>query len=218
MNSVAAPRAVFGTAKTYWIGVYARALAMYNAMLENVASFGSPPITLVAFLALITGFASAQAVATETKAKGAATLRDTKGIDLWSAMQQIQKFVQGLADALPAKDAESLILSAGLLVAKVVVHQKAALTAALTATQGTVLLDANRALLVGAENASKKVVFNWQWSADGRTWNSVSPTGVARTQIPGLTLLSTYSFRVSVTVGKEQVTGPWSQAVSLLIH
>jgi hypothetical protein len=46
----------------------------------------------------------------------------------------------------------------------------------------------------------------------------VSSTPVGRTQIPGLTLLTTYSFRVSVTVGKDQVTGPWSQAVSLLVH
>ncbi len=218
MKGVAAPRAVFGITKTYYIGMYARAMAMYNAMLANVASFGSPPITLVAFLALITAFATAQTVATETKAKGAAALRDTKGVDLWSAMQAIQKYVQGLADALPAKDATSLILSAGLLVARVVAHQKAALKATLTAAQGTVLLDASRALLVGTADHSKKVTFNWQWSLDGKTWNSVSSTPVGRTQIPGLTLLSTYSFRVSVTVGKDQVTGPWSQAVSLLVH
>ena len=218
MKGVAGPRAVFGTTKAYYVGVYARAMAMYNAMLANIACFGSPPITLVAFLALITTFAAAQTVATETKAKGAAALRDTKGVDLWSAMQAIQKYVQGLADAMPAKDAASLILSAGLLVAKPIAHQKAVLTAALTATQGDVLLDAHRGLLVGTADASKKVTFNWQWSVDGKMWNTVSSTPVGRTQIPGLTLLTTYSFRVSVTVGKEQVTGPWSQAVSLRVH
>jgi len=116
---------------------------------------------------------------------------------------------------LPADTAASLIEAAGLLVGKIGTHQKAALTAVLTVTQGNVLLEANRTLLVGPD-ASKKAYFNWQWSLDGKTWTSVTPTPLASTEVPGLTLLSTYSFRVSVTVSK--VTGPWSQAVSLLVH
>jgi hypothetical protein len=71
---------------------------------------------------------------------------------------------------------------------------------------------------VGRANARKMAYFNWQWSADGgRTWNSVPPTPLASTEIPGLALLSTYSFRVSVTISK-QPAGPWSDAVSLLVH
>jgi hypothetical protein len=217
MKSVAAPRAVFGTEKKDYPGVQARASAMVNGFTANAAMFGTLPITLAAFAALLTAFVLAQAVVTETKAKGSATLRNTKGNALWSAMQVMQKCVQNLADTLPADSAASLIEAAGLLVGKIGTHQKAALTAALTVTQGTVLLDANRTLLVGAADASKKAYFNWQWSLDGgKTWTSVTPTPLASTEVPGLTLLSTYSFRVSVTVSK--VTGPWSQAVSLLVH
>jgi hypothetical protein len=217
MNSVAGPRAVFGTKKKDYSGVQARGSAMANAFTTNAAMFGTLPITLVAFTALLAAFVLAQAVVTETKAKGSATLRNTKGNALWSAMQVLQKCVQNLADALPADAAASLIESAGLLVAKIGTHQKAALTAALTVTQGTVLLDASRKLLVGPGDAAKKTLFNWQWSPDGgKTWNSATPTPLASTEIPGLTPLSTYSFRVSVTVSK--VTGPWSQAVSLLVH
>jgi hypothetical protein len=216
MKSVAAPRAVFGTTKKDYPGVQARASAMVNGFTTNAAMFGTLPITIVAFTALLTAFVLAQAVVTETKAKGSATLRNTKGNALWSAMQVLQKCVQNLADTLPADTAASLIEAAGLLVGKIGTHSKAALTAALTVTQGNVLLEANRTLLVGPADASKKAQFNWQWSLDGKTWTSVSTTPLASTEIPGLTLLSTYSFRVSVTISK--VTGPWSQAVSLLVH
>src|SRR5580704_2501183 len=190
MKSVAAPRAVFGTTKKDYPGVQARASNMVNGFTTNAAMFGTLPITLVAFAALLTAFVLAQAVVTETKAKGSATLRTTKGNALWSAMQVMQKFVQNLADTLPADTAASLIEAAGLLVGKIGTHQKAALTAVLTVTQGNVLLEANRTLLVGPD-ASKKAYFNWQWSLDGKTWTSV-------------------------TISK--VTGPWSQAVSVLVH
>jgi hypothetical protein len=216
MKSVAAPRAVFGTTKKDYPGVQARASAMVNGFTTNAAMFGTLPITVQAFTALLTAFVLAQAVVTDTKAKGSATVRNTKGNALWSAMQVLQKCVQNLGDALPADAAASLIEAAGLLVGKVGTHSKAALTAALTVTPGNVLLEANRTLLVGPADASKKAQFNWQWSLDGKTWTSVSTTPLASTEIPGLTLLSTYSFRVSVTISK--VTGPWSQAVSLLVH
>ena len=216
MPIVASPRAVFGTTKKNNPGVQARASAMVNGFTTNASMFGALPITLVAFTAFLAAFVLAQAVVAETKAKGSATLRNTKRNALWSAMQVLQKFVQNQADGLPAESSIALIEAAGLLVGKIGTHQKAALTAALTVAQGNVLLEANRILLVGSGTA-KRVQFNWQWSSDsGKTWNSVSSTPLASTEIPGLTALTTYSFRVCVTVSK--VTGPWSQAVSLLVH
>ena len=218
MNSVTGPRGVFGTTQKDYPGVQARAQAMGNSIQANIANFPSLPIAIAAFLALLTAFVLAQQAATETRAKGAASIRNTKAIALWNAMELIQKYIQGLANGLSAEAAIALIESGGLLVAKAGTHQKAVLTAALTATQGTVFLDANRKLLVGTADASKKAYFNWQWSADGgKTWTSVPSTPYASTEIPGLTPLSTYSFRVSVTIAK-QPTGPWSQAVALLVH
>ena len=43
-----------------------------------------------------------------------------------------------------------------------------------------------------------------------------APAPYASTDVTGLTALTTYSFRVSVTIAK--VTQPWSQAVSVLVH
>ena len=135
-------------------------------------------------------------------------------------MELVQKYVQGLADMLSAESAAALIVVGGprRRERRAAGTRKAAPTAALGGAQGTVFLDANRSLLVGAADARKRAYFNWQWSGDGgQTWNSAPSTPYAHTQIAGLTLLHTYSFRVSATVAEEPA-GPWSQAVSLLVH
>jgi len=62
----------------------------------------------------------------------------------------------------------------------------------------------------------KHVTFNWQSSAEGgKTWISAPSTPLATTTLEGLTPLTTYAFRVSVTVSK--TAGEWSQAVSILV-
>jgi hypothetical protein len=216
MSTVSRPRASFKTAKKNIPGVQGRAQAMCDGIGNNSAMFVSPTITMVVFLGLITALAVAQQNVTATKAKGAATLRNTKRDAVWSAMETLRAYVQGLADTMSAESAASLIEAGGLVVWAVPAHPKAVLTATLTATPGDVHLDANASLLVGVASASKKVTFNWQWSGDGKTWNDCRSTPYANTDVLGLTPMSTYSFRVSVTIGK--VTGAWSQAVSLLVH
>jgi hypothetical protein len=212
----ARPRASFGTTKKNVPGVLFRSQTMYNFILQNVALFASPTITMVMFLALISALSAAQLVATGTKAKGAATLRNTKRDAVWTAMENLRTYVQGMADGLTADAAASLIEAAGLVVVTISKHQKALLTATLTATPGTVHLVANRSMLVGPGGTSKKVAFHWQMSSDGKTWTDLPGTGYTSTDVTGLTLLSTYAFRVSITVGK--VAGAWSQPVSLLVH
>jgi hypothetical protein len=123
---------------------------------------------------------------------------------------------QSLADGQSAQNAASLIEMAGLLVAAKGTRTKPVLAATLTATPGVVHIEANASALVGKADASKKVTFHWPWSADGKTWNDARSTPYASTDIAGLALESTPSFRVSVTIGK--VDGPWSQAVSVHVH
>jgi hypothetical protein len=217
MNTTSRPRASFGTTKKNVPGVLSRAHAMSNAMTENAATFALPTISMGTFGALITALSVAQQSATGTRAKGSATLRNTKRDAVWTAMDSLQSYVQGLADALSAEGAASLIEAAGMLVARTPTHQKAALTATLTTTPGSVHLDANRSLLVGPEGASKKTMLNWEMSADGgKTWTGLPSTPYTTTDVAGLTLLSTYGFRVSVTVGT--TPGAWSQTVSVQVH
>jgi len=217
MSTLSRPRASFGTSKKDVPGVLDRSQAMYNGFIANIGMFGSPTITMVAFLALITALVTAQQHATGTKAKGSASLRNTKRDSLWTAMDALRAYVQGLADVASAENAVAIIEAAGMLVAAAPAHQKAVLTATLTAMLGVVRLDANASLLKGKAAAWKQVTFNWQWSSDGgKSWNSISSTPYASTDVTGLAPMATYSFRVSATIGK--VTEPWSQAVSLLVH
>jgi hypothetical protein len=216
MSTVSRQRASFGTAKREIPGVLLRALAMYDGFMNNVGSFSSPTITMVAFLALITALQTAQQAVKGTNAKGAAALRDTKRDALWTAMESLRTYVQGLADVLSAQAAASLIQSAGLVVWEVGTHEKAIISAALTTTLGTVHLEANASLLVGPADAAKKCMFNWQVSTNGTTWTDLHGTPLASTDVTGLTPMTNYMFRVSVTIGT--VTGAWSQPVGLLVH
>jgi hypothetical protein len=189
---------------------------MYSNIVQNAGIFVSPSVTMVAFLALITALVLAQETTRGTKAKGSASLRDAKRDALWSAMQSLQSYIQVLSDSMSAGNAISLIEAAGLVVAGTGAHTKPVLSGELMAAPGTVHLVANRTVLVGKANANKQVTFNWQYSTNGTSWTSAASTPYASTEIPGLTLMTAYSFRVSVTVSK--VTGPWSQAVSLVVH
>jgi len=211
------PRAAFGVERKDVAGVLLRAVQMYNGMTTNSAMFVSPTITMVAFLALITSLATAQTNAITVKVVGLASLRNTKRDALWTAMGILRSWVQSLADVLPAEGACSLIEAAGLRVAGTGSYTKALLTATRTPTPGVVHLDAHASLVAGRAARTRRVTYNWQWSGDGgRSWNSVASTPHANTDIGGLALMATCSFRVSATIGKE--TGPWSQAVSVFLY
>ncbi len=217
MSTAIRPRAIFGTEKKDTSGVLGRSQTMYSSISSNIAMFASLPITMQAFLALITALAVAQQATTGTKAKGTASTRNSKRNDVWAAMVNLLGYVQSLADKMSVADATTLIEAAGLLVAKAAARQKDTLTATLTAAQGSVHLAANRAALVGTASAHKRVTFNWEMSADGgKTWQALPSGSYASTTASGLTLMTTYAFRVSVTVGN--TPGAWSQAVSLLVH
>jgi hypothetical protein len=215
MSTASVPYGIFGTTKKNVPGVIFRAMAMLNGISGAPATFVSPVIAMVAFQALITALVLSQQSATELRSKGSAKLRNTKRDLVWEAMETLRVYIQGLANAVGAEAAGALIQSGGLLLGGVPTRSKAILTPALTTVGGLVHLEANAGLLKGKANLARRAMFNWEWSADGKTWNSAPATLFARTDVTGLTPLGTYSFRVSVTVGK--VTGAWSQAVSILV-
>jgi hypothetical protein len=208
------PKAAFGTAKANVPGVLLRARLMYTAMVAAVALFPSPPVSMVAFLGLIEALELAQQ-GVATRAKGLGSLRNVKRNAVWTAMDSLRAYVQGLADVLDGNSAIALIETAGLLVAGVAGHPKPLLQVKRTTTPGVVHVLVNAGLLLGAD-ASKKVTFNWQWSADGMTWSTVPSTPFADTYIENLALMTEYSFRVSATVGR--VAGAWTDPVRTLVY
>ena len=75
-------------------GVLARAKAMYAAIVAAVASFPNPTIAMAVFLALIQALDAAQD-ATASRAKGLATMRNTKRNAVWTAMESLRAYVKG---------------------------------------------------------------------------------------------------------------------------
>jgi hypothetical protein len=216
MSTIARPRAIFDTERKDVPGVLYRAQAMHDSIELGAAMFPGLPITMVAFLALLTALSVVQASLRTTSATGLATLRNTKRDALWTAMELVRGYVQSRCDVLPAEGACSLIQAAGLVVAASTVGTaKAILGATLAPAPGTARLAANRRALLGPADARKLATFRWQWSSNGQDWNDAAPTPYASTEITGLAPMTTYFFRVAVTVGRN--VGAWSEAVSLLI-
>jgi hypothetical protein len=215
MSTVTRPRATINARKKQIPQVLGRSKTIYNAFMLNVGLFAAPTITMAAFLLLIQALDTAEQNA-QTRGKGLAGIRDLKRDNLWTAMEILCSYVQGLADAMTPANAIVLIESAGMVVAAVGVHEKVAIQAQLVpGTPGLVHLAANASLLVGKSSA--KAQFNWQVSADGgKTWTSLTSTPLASTDVPNLTLFSTYSFRVCVTLGK--TVGEWTQPTTVTIH
>ena len=171
---------------------------------------------MAAFLVLLTSLATSQGIVKGTKATGSAQVRNSKRNAVWTAMVSLQSYVQGLCDSLSIADAQTLIKAAGMVVARDTAHDKETLAATLTSVPGDVHLAASHTALVGKTHVHKKAMFCWEMSVDGRTWTALPTTPLASTLVTGLTLLSTYWFRVSVTMGS--TPGTWSQAVSILVH
>jgi hypothetical protein len=153
--------------------------------------------------------------ATKTGTKGTVPVRNAKRAVLVTTLESLRMYVQSLSDANPEQSA-AIASAASMAVAKLPLHAKPVLQAKLGASSGTVILIANATLLVG-RGVRKKATFNWESSADGgKTWTAVPSTPLSSTTVAGLTPLTTYAFRVCVTVSK--VVGEWSQAVSLLVR
>jgi hypothetical protein len=214
MSTQAKPKATLDVRKTNIAKLLARAKLIYNAILLAILTlFASTPITPPALLLLIEALDTAEQAA-GTKAKGLAAVRNGKRDALWTALMTLKAFVQGIADLVTPEAAIGIIEAAGMVVGRVPIRAKAILEAKLAAPgSGIVHLLCNATLLVG--KSRKKTTFGWEWSLDGKTWTNAGTTAYASTLVPGLTLGSTYWFRVSATVGKVQ--GEWSQSVSLLV-
>jgi hypothetical protein len=192
----------------------ALAKAIYQGMLANPALFPSPNPSLAVLLALITALEAAQVTA-QTRVRGAAAVRDAKRDELVTALESEAMYLQTLCDASP-EQAMTLIKAAAMDAAKLPVSAKPILQAKPGTQPGSVILVANETLLVG-RGVHKKALFNWQMSADGgKTWLALPATPLASTEVLGLASLTTYAFRVSVTVAK--VTGEWSQAVTIVVR
>ncbi len=169
-------------------------------------AFPTPTPTLAALTAAVADLHNAETAAL-SRAKGAATVRDTKRTVLIALLQQLRGYVQAMADATP-EDGAAIIQSAGLAVRKIAVRAARAFAAKQGSVSGTAKIT--------AVSAGHRSSYEWQYSVDGgKTWVAAPATIQAKTTVGGLASGTTVQFRYrTVTKAGE---GDWSQAVALLV-
>jgi hypothetical protein len=192
------------------------AQAIYTAMSNAPSLFPSPPVALGVLFDQIQALIKAQQTV-RTRVLGAAQARNVLRDALFTSVDALRTYVQGLCDAVSLEAAANLAASAAMKIGASTAVNKPMLAAKLLAGPvGNVALRANAKLLDPA--ASKRKYFNWSYSVDGgATWLSMPSTLVARTTITGLPALTTVSFRVSITTTAIP-QGDWSQVIALLVH
>jgi len=185
----------------------AKTIAIITAMTGN-KSFPSPSPTLATVTTDNTALSNAESVAL-TKAKGAAADRNAKRTIVVNDLKLLAAYVQGVANAADPADAISIIESAGMSVRKPKATQP---KQDLSLKQGKVSGEVE----VVAKAQGPRASYEWQWSADQKTWNVLPSTLQAKTSITGLTPGTTVYVRHAV-VTKTGV-GDWSQVVSMMVQ
>jgi hypothetical protein len=175
--------------------------------ITNNANFPTPTPTIAALSAAVNDLHTAETVAL-SRAKGSATVRNDKRAVLVSLLQQLDGYVQSIADASPENGA-AIIESAGLAVRKITPRGKRAFAAKPGALSGSAV--------VTAASAGPRASYEWQYSTDGgKTWVFAPATTQGTTKLAGLPTGTTVQFRY-LTVTPKGGQGDWSPALSLLV-
>jgi hypothetical protein len=175
--------------------------------LTNNPSFPTPTPTVAVLAAAVNDLHNAETTAL-SRAKGSATVRNDKRTALVALLQQLDGYVQSVADATPETGA-AIIESAGLTVRKNTPRGKRPFAAKPGALSGTVV--------VTAVAAGQRSSYEWQYSTDGgKTWVFAPATTQGETSIAGLPAGTTVQFRY-LAVTPKGGQGDWSAAVSLLV-
>lgn len=181
------------------------AQSVVTALSDN-ASFPSPTPALATVNADITALEAAES-AVLSRTKGAVQTRNLKLAAVHTDLQHLLSYVQQIADA-NLTTAESVIQSAGMSVRKVTLHDKAPVAVRQGTPSGT-------AHLV-AKSAGRRASYEWQYSTDQKTWTNAPSTLQAKTDITGLTVGTTYSFRVRPVLASGEQN--WTSVVSIVMN
>jgi hypothetical protein len=180
--------------------------AVHDALLNNPA-FPSPNPPLSVFAANIDAFEDAETQAA-TRAKGAASFRDTKKKRVKEDLFHLCDYVQSVVEASNPADAAALIESAFMSVRK----SPNRTYPEISAKRG----DGSGKVVLAAKSVAPKAVYHWELSLDHETWTPLVETMLTRAEVSGLTSAQTYyfRFRAFTRAGWQD----YSQVVSLLVH
>jgi len=216
MGAIRRARAILDVLRTNAPAVMARATGMANGYQDNPTIFVTPVPTIAALSAQVVVVSKAQAVVA-TRVYGAAAARDVELGNLMGLLHNGLNYVQGLANSAQSYDqAVSIIKAGGLVLAGQGGRSKVLLTVRQSMPGAPVVLDANVGMLTN--QSRKHRFFGWQYTPDGgKTFVSLPTTGKGIAIVTGLTPLTTYGFRVNVTL-TDGITQPWSQIVDFLVR
>ena len=185
------------------LGVFAQHVV---TSLTNNLSFPSPSPALPAIAEDISALEAAES-AVLGRTKGAVETRNLKLAAVRTDLEHLLSYVQQVADANPTA-AEQAIQSAGMSVRKLTLHNKAPIAV----SQGAVSGEAHLTAKAAAHRAS----YEWQYSTDQKTWTGAAVTLQAKTDVTGLTVGTTYFFRVRPVLASGGQN--WSPFVSLVMN
>jgi hypothetical protein len=181
------------------------ALGIVTRMTNN-PSFASPIPTLAAVQAAIDDLEEAEVIAL-MRTRGAAAARDAKRAVLVSLLEPLRAYVQTIADANP-ENGPAIIESAGFTLRKIPVMPPRGFKVERGAVSGTVKL------VVPA--TARRAAYDWQYSVDGgKTWLEIVSTLQSRTEVTGLTPLTTTQFRYRTLTKTGR--SDWSQPASIVV-
>ncbi len=211
-------RAVFGVTKKDLQGALVLGLAVRDGMSGNPTTFTEPRPTMAVLGTQVSAYNNALA-ATTRKVPGSVPTRNETLTALWSSLGALRAYTQTLADTSP-DHAETIIKASGFKVGGTGVRAKPILDAAHGVGPGDVVLTAHAALLRSGAPTTRRsgsAAFRWRHSVNaGTIWIEDTPTNAAHTTLHGLPSGQTVSFQVCVVLSN--VSGPWTDAVTLMIH
>ena len=181
------------------------AQSVVTALSDN-ASFPSPTPALATVSADIAALETAES-AVLSRTRGAVETRNLKLATVRTDLEHLLSYVQQVADG-NLTTAESVIQSAGMSVRKVTLHDRAPIAV----KQGTPAGTAH----VVAKAAGRRASYEWQYSTDQKTWTNAPSTLQAKTDITGLTVGTTYSFRVRPVLASGEQN--WTALVSIVMN
>lgn len=206
-------RVILGLKTDRLLVFQAQAEAIYGGLSTHPSMFVDPNPPLPILRKQLDAFAEAQRLV-GTRERTAAATRDLRGAELLGSLENARAYVQELCDETP-EQAAALAAAASMKIGRPPSHPTPWLKARQPNPGSPVEIIAHAALLTRGMRG--KVFFNWQLSADGGdTWTDLPSTPYARTEIADLTALRTYTVRVSAT--NWEGSGPWSQALTFLVH
>ena len=190
----------------------AEANAIYTGLKEHPSLFPDPIPALPVLLGHIGDATSAQQDV--GRIKDAGPVRDAAFAVLRTSLECERMMVQALCDQSPEQAGQLISAASMTSLPTPGFDQKPLLTLKNALPSGTVLLDASAKLLDGTR---RKKTFNWRGTADGGvSFFAMPSTPTGKTEIAGLTRLTTVGFQVSVTL-RGRPPGPWSPTESILI-